>query len=1804
MANTNSIIQSVEHIKIQAQNDLIHIDQNIGQISQLDELKRIVLTGTTAQAVIDREKTARIWSDIQSYREMLAILENQQKEQLQQAAQLLAENENLPEGKTVQDIAGNSEINLSVKEEVRNAMKPFLTPAAGQDQTDQEITDEEIDTFINSLPENTPEGHGTIQWAADEIKNISAETDKAKKIETLKGIAAKLQKQHEASQIISQVRYTQAAIDGKDIDIPSVALPKVPTIQSLLDKKASYDSILKMIQAFEQSDKAEDAPIKDIIQKAKEANTPAAIDLVMALLSNIEEGKTYDAAELAKIYNQIEAQLPKEVSSVQSAEVENKAFEDALSKLPAQTPAPDNTATTQIDQVVQTWQTLQDYDNQLKELKNASITLLDAARALLQGNHPYFPKDDNPFNGGTVDLSKVPEDLSVPPEILTAFKPYLEDNADVSLDAIQNLSTVMGELPKQVAWLEAEMTKAAQIGGDDEAAIAEKRQAYKNIANALQAQNDADKHLKNHRALEKIIASEEYEIPNGVELGETQINLITQLKDTHTKKADAKTKLDTFQTQLPDGDLKTAINEALGSDDAERIALVTALVANAPEGTDHAALLKQINDAQASFAKGPESQEDKKTLLDKALNPTPQNDGATADDTTATAAPAPVAVDTAKMAEEWQRIQDYNNAQKVIENAKNAHFAAAAEKLADNVNMEGVANVQDITADLAVKEEVRNAMTPFLTPVDGQDQTDQEITDEEIDAFINSLPENTPEGHGTIQWAADEIKNISAETDKAKKIETLKGIAAKLQKQHEASEEIIKARQLDAIQKGAALPDGMDTENEPGKSAAHLFANKVQFDTLNARFTTVKEDAALKDKIAEILNGNNQRLKDYSVALLGSTQDGYDANTLLQQLEKVEKEMLVRPTDEAAKKTFLETIIPATNAIPRNTNRAEEIKKVWQNVRNYSAAKTKLKEAADKKFEDAKKLLEGNERRDTLLAEIASEDFAQNREKIKSSFEVTPDVLNAANKLADTQNNSAPDSNGGDAPQDASDAAPATLTDADYTAFTTALNADTTEQLAWARTQLQEVENSGKSDEEKHKEYQEIAKRIHGQAEAYKQLNEYVDLQEIMKNDAQTTPANTTLNDDLQNTVNQLHESTEARKAAQKRCDDVYNADDTNEDIKNMIDEARNSENPALNDAVLALIGNTKEGEALNHEELLNLYNAYKDGLPKGLSNEFNEEAKKALLPEQTGSLDEETEKLVTPEITKAWRTLNESYEAFSKVSTASGYHFKKAEVLLKNNPYCKDNEWVDGTRIDYYAELAQKLPIKKSILDATNVMLDEEYEPNEKEINQFVKAIENDNSEGLKWARDFVKKIKEAKLDDAIALQNYTQVALHIRNQAEAAKLVKESVELNRVIEPGSNYTLPEDTTLDADTLNAVKQYQKQEEANKIRQRYNEIYQNLEQTDPEAKKRLDEIIGQLQENANFSTINLLIAAVAATEQGQKVDIANIEKVYNDISTSTPKDTNIRSTHFQREDLINQALKYAQTKEEKDFLRMLKDEYDCDFSAYLKKDSNLEDIQPSDKISDEWKRVTQNISLENANTKFFSELQERVNEHQKENEPKPLALTTEIVDGNDDGKKKKKKKKNDGKDDDDNEDEDEDEKGKDNDKKKDKKRSPSFSDDGYSGYDPNGGRHYASGTNPETMTEEEKAKEKDKLAQMQQEQQNKESWWSRNMTWILTTLAIIATAGIAFFFIRKYKKDSDKSKNEANTLKTQVSDLQTKISDLSKTGASNNSANESTGATTGIATVNTGSTLANNATIIGDVSSTTTASNTNNTYSR
>ncbi len=74
----------------------------------------------------------------------------------------------------------------------------------------------------------------------------------------------------------------------------------------------------------------------------------------------------------------------------------------------------------------------------------------------------------------------------------------------------------------------------------------------------------------------------------------------------------------------------------------------------------------------------------------------------------------------------------------------------------------------------------------------------------------------------------------------------------------------------------------------------------------------------------------------------------------------------------------------------------------------------------------------------------------------------------------------------------------------------------------------------------------------------------------------------------------------------------------------------------------------------------------------------------------------------------------------------------------------------------------------------------------------------------------------------------------------------------------------------------------------------------------------------------------------------------------------------------------------------------------------------------------------------------------------------------------------------------------------------------------------------------------------------------KESWWSRNMSWILTALAVVATAGLAYFFIRKYKKKSDEAKSETSTLKTQVSDLETQISDLSKSNGDNANAGKNT----------------------------------------
>ncbi len=99
----------------------------------------------------------------------------------------------------------------------------------------------------------------------------------------------------------------------------------------------------------------------------------------------------------------------------------------------------------------------------------------------------------------------------------------------------------------------------------------------------------------------------------------------------------------------------------------------------------------------------------------------------------------------------------------------------------------------------------------------------------------------------------------------------------------------------------------------------------------------------------------------------------------------------------------------------------------------------------------------------------------------------------------------------------------------------------------------------------------------------------------------------------------------------------------------------------------------------------------------------------------------------------------------------------------------------------------------------------------------------------------------------------------------------------------------------------------------------------------------------------------------------------------------------------------------------------------------------------------------------------------------------------------------------------------------------------------------------------------------------------KENWWSRNLGTILMVMAIIATFGIAYFFIRKYKKKSDKAKDETASLQGQVTNLENQISDLTKEANKNKTNTDTSKSTTSNSDTAQTKTLAQNATQIKDV---------------
>ncbi len=435
------------------------------------------------------------------------------------------------------------------------------------------------------------------------------------------------------------------------------------------------------------------------------------------------------------------------------------------------------------------------------------------------------------------------------------------------------------------------------------------------------------------------------------------------------------------------------------------------------------------------------------------------------------------------------------------------------------------------------------------------------------------------------------------------------------------------------------------------------------------------------------------------------------------------------------------------------------------------------------------------------------------------------------------------------------------------------------------------------------------------------------------------------------------------------------------------------------------------------------------------------------------------------------------------------------------------------------------------------------------------------------------------------------------------------------------------------ADTWMAVHQYAQAQNSGqtpspeiealtqKAVQRYQEIINN-----PEENKELYNLIQRLNlpESEGGMMKHLMLAMVGTTEPNQEYNTKWLESLYQLVDDKNKK-SKIQNLGMdlsldERTALIDWAIQNSSDSNDIEVLKTVKNQYNSDFGLYLRSQITLKDHPHAGKVGDNWLIIAQDTLITDVNAHFFQSIKaakERRLQQTAENNVQSVeapvsteTTATETVMENNTST--------------------ENENVSNNVQTTDATVEQNTGSEGTeitlpetlvfpsNGSNSVTANHYQTKpavsrtpksstkiTLPKTTeskkattqptdtttpitskTTEDKKKEMQAIqsAMMGEQEKEKEGWFSRNLSWILTALGVVAGTSVAYFFVRKYKKEAKKSQSQSNELRSEITSLENKITDL-KTNSS---------------TTNEGSTLANNSTDITNLTESTGILPTNN----
>ncbi len=665
--------------------------------------------------------------------------------------------------------------------------------------------------------------------------------------------------------------------------------------------------------------------------------------------------------------------------------------------------------------------------------------------------------------------------------------------------------------------------------------------------------------------------------------------------------------------------------------------------------------------------------------------------------------------------------------------------------------------------------------------------------------------------------------------------------------------------------------------------------------------------------------------------------------------------------------------------------------------------------------------------------------------------------------------------------------------------------------------------------------------------------------------------------------------------------------------------------------------------------------------------------------------IDETNFETDTTKIAHIWYSIRQYNLAKHNLQNNIQFRKNKIQALLKDNPALSEISRILELSPADIQNAQINIEVSQDIVNTITSLLNTEAQSADiinEAYQKFTETLLNDSSAQTAWARTKITQIQSnAQLTEAEKQQKIKEVAKEVLNQAEAAKLVSECKDLATIIS-SNGATIPQNATFDSSIIAFAKQMNDNAAVYVAAQeRFKQFAQNAREN-----HMMKELLQEAADSNNPFMYDFAIALVASTAEGQEYSPTALRRLYDEIQKLSPEKTPHHFTFAERKDLIDWALENTANEAEKTFLTRLRDEYNYDLSAYLKKQAPAGQTPLSDDIAGRWTAMMQDIALSNASVKFFTTIQSRRGDNPHRNEPiqQPDASVDNQAPSTTNETENQSPPSNDN--------------GGTQPEPVNPSSMPSQPDTSVSpNVTPQPSSEEETDTNTETGTNQssdstdeeitppvstptpqtdenqtssttvqsnparstptpastqqpstvsparevsqpkttmrgnsgsagngismphttvsepvaqpqaikpqqtrsqqvmppqeapyspnQADKERIAMAAAQAEAEKKEegNWFTRNWSTILMALAIIATMGIAYFFIRKNKKDADKSKDEANALKTQVSELQDKINDLNQNNASNSASNSTNNTNT---SNNTSATLAQNATAL------------------